>query len=129
MNRYVILRHSPANAASTRPLHWDLMFELEEELLTWAVAVFPWKRKTVVPATRLAPHRLHYLDFEGELTGQRGRVQRCAAGVYQLIEHQPQSWRAELLGHELRGIVQLSRQPHHDDKWTLLWHGNPERSA
>ena len=36
-------------------------------------------------ATRLPDHRKHYLDYEGEISGNRGTVARIDAGTYEQL--------------------------------------------
>ncbi len=84
-NRFVLLRHEmPASAL--RSAHWDLMLENKGILLTWE---FPELPLTRLPADfaglgvrRLANHRLLYLDYEGEISGDRGSVRREDAGRF-----------------------------------------------
>lgn len=73
--RYVILRHD----GIAEP-HFDLMFETlpGSPLATWRSPCWPLQGPT--PLHRLSDHRRVYLDFEGELSGHRGRVTRVAAG-------------------------------------------------
>jgi hypothetical protein len=47
-------------------------------LATWRLE--SWPVEQVMQATRLRDHRRLYLEFEGELTGQRGSVYRLAEG-------------------------------------------------
>lgn len=80
MPRFVILWHeTPAGAA--RPAHYDLMFEAVGVLWTWAVERLPRPGESVA-TTRLADHRLDYLDYEGPIAGNRGAVRRVDAGMY-----------------------------------------------
>lgn len=75
----MILRHEVNGAA-----HFDLMLEVEGEdrLLTWQLARWPLAVGESCPAPELPPHRRHYLDFEGEISGGRGQVTRVAAGTW-----------------------------------------------
>jgi hypothetical protein len=79
LHRFVILYHqSPAGE------HWDMMLETGSVLTTWSI---PPQSLTGLPftclAVRLPDHRKHYLDYEGEITGDRGTVSRIDAGTYQ----------------------------------------------
>ncbi|SIO01474.1 DNA polymerase Ligase (LigD) [Singulisphaera sp. GP187] len=76
MGRFVILEHH------WNGVHWDLMLERDGVLRTWAVdeAIVPGRN---LPARALADHRLHYLEYEGVISGGRGSVRRCASGSYQ----------------------------------------------
>lgn len=95
--RYVVLRHqlpaAPADpaggptAAPSRGSHYDWMFEVDGHLLTWASE--QWCAATqaaVLAALPLPPHRLAYLDYEGEVSGNRGTVYRVEAGTHRLLQ-------------------------------------------
>ncbi|MBV8780188.1 MAG: hypothetical protein JO353_02215 [Phycisphaerae bacterium] len=47
-------------------------------LMTWRSPVWPIERETAL--TRLADHRRDYLQYEGEISGNRGTVRRVASG-------------------------------------------------
>lgn len=80
MSRFVILRHEVLSS-DARGSHFDLMFEVEGRLLTWAVDQLPTLGGPPVPATPLPPHRIAYLDYEGPVSGDRGTVHRIARGT------------------------------------------------
>lgn len=73
--RYAVLHHFEI----AEP-HYDLMFETlpGSQLTTWRSPAWPIEAETEL--TRLKDHRRLYLDYEGELTGHRGRVHRFAHG-------------------------------------------------
>jgi hypothetical protein len=73
--RYVVLRHSDVDEP-----HFDLMFETMpgSMLATWRSE--QWPIETATPLIRLRDHRRIYLDYEGDLSGQRGSVMRMAEG-------------------------------------------------
>ncbi len=108
--RFVLLRHTLPEGGN-RQSHWDLMFDSGDFLLTFAMQLLPNSvspsvdpgvlRAAVLPqkqslqklspqkftVTRLADHRLAYLDYEGPIApaagsnqASRGNVQRLAAG-------------------------------------------------
>jgi hypothetical protein len=99
MNRYVILEHD-------WPLpHFDLMLEGDGVLLTWRLAsplvTGPqWVKRT-------DDHRLHYLDYEGPVSGNRGSVKRLAAGTIEWIKESADFF-IVLLNGDLAGMMQLS---------------------
>jgi hypothetical protein len=76
---------SPMHASAAES-HWDLMFERPAGLLTFRLAALPEYRPIgplqFVAAQRIADHRPLYLDYEGEVAGNRGRVWRVADGIY-----------------------------------------------
>lgn len=84
MPRFVVLKHTmPAD--SERQDHFDIMFEHDGVLLTWA-SPHLISNQFDGNCTRLFDHRLHYLEFEGEVSGDRGEVKRVASGMYDAID-------------------------------------------
>ena len=75
-HRYVVLRHEGVEVP-----HFDLMFETspDSRLATWRSERWPVDRPTVTK--RIGDHRSDYLQFEGELSDNRGQVRRIAAGI------------------------------------------------
>jgi len=82
--RYVVLHHT----GIPQP-HFDLMLELspDSELSTWRV--LHWPPMPEDPFTPLPKHRRDYLEYEGPISGDRGQVNRVAAGSYRLVEASP----------------------------------------
>ncbi len=84
MPRYVILRHSmPPDGA--RSSHYDLMLEGDGTLRTWALDSLP-TGDAEIAAEALPDHRIAYLDYEGPVSGNRGRVERIERGTYRAVE-------------------------------------------
>ena len=81
MPRFVILRHE-CPADRPRRSHWDLMFEADGRLWTWALRDSPDSPSQ--PAERLADHRIDFLEFEGAIPGDRGSVVRWDRGTYEI---------------------------------------------
>jgi hypothetical protein len=90
--RYVILWHD-----GVAEPHFDLMFETlpGSALATWRSPRWPVEGPTVV--TRLKDHRRAYLDYEGELSDRRGRVERVAAGTCTVEVGEASMWQIRLL--------------------------------
>ncbi|MEZ6138341.1 MAG: hypothetical protein R3C53_25945 [Pirellulaceae bacterium] len=83
--RFVLLWHElPATQLLTS--HWDFMVETADLLLTFRLDRLPQDGTTAILAERLSDHRQRYLDFEGELSNDRGHVRRVAKGNYQLVD-------------------------------------------
>ncbi|MFN3190093.1 MAG: hypothetical protein ACE361_06180 [Aureliella sp.] len=92
--RFALLRHEiPRPSQGERNLdyqlesHWDLMLEGLEKLVTLQIAFLPQlAAKSSLPselqAKRIADHRPLYLEYEGQISGNRGYVRRYAAGEY-----------------------------------------------
>lgn len=79
--RWVLLRHELPNGT----WHFDWMIEEEgnERLVCFRVMerVDQLARGARFEGERLADHRREYLEYEGEISGGRGRVTRVAAGA------------------------------------------------
>lgn len=90
--RYVILWHDGIDEP-----HFDIMVETYpgSMLTTWRSPRWPIDRATL--ATRLKDHRREFLDFEGELTGRRGRVTRVAAGTCTVEIGEAGAWIVQVL--------------------------------
>jgi hypothetical protein len=73
------------------------MFEIEGRLKTFATDIIdPRASHKGIAAIALPDHRLHYLDFEGEISGGRGKVTRIARGSFELIRATDSLWHARL---------------------------------
>ncbi|MCC6228949.1 MAG: hypothetical protein IT432_06965 [Phycisphaerales bacterium] len=78
----VILRHDTPDGG----WHFDWMILLEcGRLMTFRVVERPDEAHRFA-GVRLADHRVAYLDYEGEISGGRGRVTRVARGQVRLTE-------------------------------------------
>jgi hypothetical protein len=79
MYHFVFLHHqSPTDE------HWDVMLETDSELMTWSIPPQCSSGASFsCPATPLPPHRKHYLEYEGEVSGNRGKVSRIDTGTYE----------------------------------------------
>ncbi len=62
-----------------------------------------------LPARSLAEHRKIYLEYEGEIAGNRGSVRRVDEGTYRVLEWSENHVRVELAGTQLVGEVDLRR--------------------
>ena len=80
---FVILFHE-LPVESARNSHWDLMLRDGDNLLCWALESNPLTQAKST-GTKLADHRLAYLEFEGEISHGRGHVTRVARGTYSVI--------------------------------------------
>jgi hypothetical protein len=116
MLRYVVLRHHLPEQAS-RPSHWDLMFDLGDPTLpTWALERPP-DDDFEQHAIRLADHRRAYLEYEGPLTLDRGRVERWDRGICSVLSLVTDSWQLHLQGERLSGAISLMRSAPDSTEW------------
>jgi hypothetical protein len=88
--RFVVLHHSGIDEP-----HFDLMFDTGPDgpLTTWRSPIWPIDRPTILQ--RLADHRREYLTYEGEVSDNRGRVDRVAEGWCEL-EISDERWTVRL---------------------------------
>lgn len=117
MPRFVILRHELPDLAD-RASHWDLMLEEDEHLVTWSLPSLPCQGQYTW-ANQLADHRLHYLDYEGPVSGDRGTVKRYDQGMFEWIARTPLIWRVRLCGEQIAGILELTRDAPADQRWRI----------
>ncbi len=91
------------------------MLETDASLVTWRWHEIPSGPLTF-QALRLAPHRLAYLDYEGEISGGRGHVERKVSGTYApAVSPDTDSLIIELDAVQLRGHVKARHLQ--DDLW------------
>lgn len=81
MLRTVVLRHTQLDGSS----HFDWMIERPEptddrSLRTWRTGIRP-DQASAFQGQQIGDHRSVYLEYEGELGGGRGRVERLASGL------------------------------------------------
>jgi bifunctional non-homologous end joining protein LigD len=123
--RFVVQRHR------ARRLHYDLRFEIDGVLVSWAVPKGP----TLDPKVRRAAfhvedHPLEYFDFEGVIPAGEyggGDVIVWDAGTWDAYktgnparELAKGELHAELFGEKLRGHFVLVRTDANEDEWLLL---------
>ena len=111
--RFVILTHDyPA-------LHWDLMLESGGVLRTWRLLEEPTPDSIIV-AEPLSDHRLHYLDYEGPVSGDRGTVVRWDHGRHETKET-PTGLHSVIKGQRMAsGTIALTRDAE-KSTWTFRY--------
>ena len=82
------------------------MLEAGDALRTWAIDA-PIVAGRDLPARALGNHRKSYLDYEGEISGNRGKVRRLDAGTYRVLVWSDRHVRVEVTGAQLVGEVDL----------------------
>lgn len=114
--RFALLRHEmPENTG--RESHFDLMLESEGELLTWAIDKIP-SGSVVAKATQLANHRIDYLHYEGDISGNRGSVRRLDHGTYRMIARSEALFQIHIKGARLSGFLELRLLDDHQS-WSV----------
>ena len=102
MPRFVVLTHD-------HPFpHWDFLLEDGEACRTWRLIEEPGAGRTV-PAEQIGDHRLHYLAYEGPVSGGRGTVSRWDGGGFERVADGASGIEVELHGERLQGRCVLSR--------------------
>src|SRR5262245_38326282 len=117
MPRFVILRHETP-AGFPRESHFDLMLEHAGALRTWAMEELPALGKDV-SAGGLPDHRLAYLDYEGDVSGERGTVSRVDAGDYECLQVGETQLVVRVSGQRIRGTLTLIAAEGHSHRWRV----------
>lgn len=100
MSRFVILEHDHPQ------LHWDLMLEAGSVLRTWRLAAPPFPSEEIA-AVAVFDHRSLYLDYEGPISGGRGRVVRWDGGAFTVQAQGESQIIVHLQGQRIRGVLRL----------------------
>ena len=106
MPRFAILIHDHPF------VHWDLLLESGATARTWRLLESPerWLSPAspiAIVAEPLAAHRLMYLDHEGPVSRERGRVARWDAGTFDWLSDAPTP-RVRLNGARLQAVLELT---------------------
>ena len=95
--RFVVLHHSPVTPTDGRAEHFDWMFQVGDTLRTWATEpLTSFAEPLELAARQLPDHRLHYLEYEGEISKGRGSVRRILAGTFDLLQETETSFQARI---------------------------------
>jgi hypothetical protein len=112
MPRFAVLDHD-------HPFpHWDFLLEAGDVLRSWRLLAEPARGRTIA-AQPLPDHRTLYLDYEGPLSGGRGRVVRWDNGVYEGQKWTDEEIRVQLAGRRIVGLVVMRRLS--SDSWSWEW--------
>jgi hypothetical protein len=112
---YAVLEHegpvSEKPSAGGREVHWDLLVAVpgRERLATWRLSADPTGGEADVWAERIQDHRRVYLDYEGEISGGRGRVRRIDRGEAMIEQLSGERIRVRLAGGRLSGRFEIDR--------------------
>ncbi len=77
--RYVVLHHT----GIPHP-HYDLLFELNADSPLASVRCSDWPPTPTTKFERIPDHRRIYLEYEGEISANRGTVKRIATGMCEI---------------------------------------------
>lgn len=78
--RYVVLHHT-----GWQKDHFDLLLETSADASLAGYRLSTWPPTIATHVSSSAPHRRIYLDYEGPISGGRGRVRRVAGGIYERV--------------------------------------------
>jgi hypothetical protein len=112
MSRFVILEHDHPH------LHWDFMLEAGDVLRTWRLPERP-RPGIAIRAESLGDHRKLYLDYEGPVSRERGRVTRWDTGTFTWLEDRAERIAIRLQGSRCSGDALLRRDP--SGEWIFEW--------
>ena len=110
MPRFAVLDHDWPHP------HRDLFFERGGVLKAWRLPP-AFDLASPVPAVAIGDHRPVYLDYEGPVSGGRGRVTRWDGGELEWERHSADDIVVRLGGTHLRGRFQLVRAD--GDEWVM----------
>lgn len=122
--RFAVLWHQTPGG-STRSSHYDLLLEFASELFSWELAERILIADGSTRARQLPNHRLFYLDYQGPVPHDRGRVDRVAAGNLIWLRDpnlSPQQLNCELHEDDRRWECQLTADPQDPQTWVVEWH-------
>lgn len=111
MGRWVLLKHDMPDGT----WHYDWMLQrpgsgMNEPLITFRVNERPDDpRVWEMAAERLPDHRAAYLEYEGEVTGGRGRVRRIAQGACLVMQDDGNEFRVHMLDAPARQWIGIVR--------------------
>ena len=114
--RFVVLHHQMPVGAD-RASHWDIMLEEKGSLLTWAVSEEPLS-SPVQYAKQLPDHRIEYLNYEGEVSNNRGDVVRWDEGRVEFLSREDNRWIVNLHGKKVCDRVVFERD---NEQWLIHW--------
>jgi hypothetical protein len=117
MPRFVVLLHETP-AGYPRGTHFDLMLEHDAVLRTWAMEQWPQAGESVM-AEMLPDHRLAYLDYEGDVAGDRGRVSRVVAGEFDVVTSAEALLVVALCSDALAGTLTLAQMADAPHRWRV----------
>ncbi len=117
MPKFTISHHTGSKDGD----HYDLMLEHGEGLRTWRLVNTAFQ--TFQVARQIKDHRKSYLDFEGEISGERGRVKIWDTGTYSVDDWKDDRIQVALVGRSLKTRLIMTLGPKHpedaDPRWNV----------
>lgn len=112
--RFVFLEHDYPT------LHWDILLQQGNRLLGWR-GDNHGHFLNGGHVVQTSDHRLIYLDYEGPLTGQRGKVQRVDGGRLIWRHCGEDEFIAEVQGERWHGVLELKKLDAKDWFCNFTW--------
>jgi hypothetical protein len=117
MPKFTISHHTGSKDGD----HYDLMLEHGEGLRTWRLVNTAFQVFQV--ARQIKDHRKSYLDFEGEVSGDRGRVKIWDTGTYTIDDWRDDRIQVAMVGRSLKTRLIMTLGPKHpedaDPRWNV----------
>lgn len=117
MPRFTISHHTGSKDGD----HYDLMLEHGDGLRTWRLVNTAFQSFQI--ARQIKDHRKSYLDYEGEISGERGRVKIWDTGTYGVDEWKDDRIQVALVGRTVKTRLILTLGPKHpedaDPRWNV----------
>ena len=110
MARYTISHHTGAKEGD----HYDLMLEQESALKTFRFRIPSFMNLQSIQAIK--DHRKQYLDYEGEISGGRGRVRIWDTGIYLVDVWSETRIQIAIAGKQMKTRLRIDRM---EGEWTL----------
>jgi bifunctional non-homologous end joining protein LigD len=104
-------------------VHYDLMLEQEDVLKTWRLNSVNFSQQLVIRES--FDHRKIYLDFEGVLSKNRGKIEIWDKGEYKTKAKTQKEWVVEFKGSKINGKFMLKRLK--EREWIMLVLGGKSR--
>lgn len=114
MPRFTISHHTGAKEGD----HFDLLLERDDALCTFRLRSADFAAPQ--QALPIPDHRKLYLDYEGPVTGGRGRVRIVDTGSYETDEWTDDRIQLAMFGRKVRTRVRLTRGPAREGPWTVV---------
>ena len=103
--RFVIQEHRRGD-----DVHWDLMLEVGDVLLTWRLNISPAQITAhLAEAVRISDHPLRFLTYQGPVQKGAGNVKIADSGVYHSANETGDRIELNLAGRILSGAFVLER--------------------
>ena len=115
---YVIQEHH------AKKLHWDLRFEMDDTLKSWALPKAPPQREGERRlAVQVEDHPIEYALFEGTIpagTYGAGKVRTWDRGTFEILEKSREKIVVEIKGDRLRGRYCLLHFKPNERSWLFF---------